>query len=202
MNDVSNLTTTTGSAVDTGAGLMLPTGSVVAAIRTPRRLMGRCDAILGSRGVRVLGGGGEQDSREKKRGGGFSTSRARCGRLGHRAQLGRRPGGAHRGRARRRRLDGRCRGGLCGQTDGGGWRPGGRGSSVGSGRSRVEVAERIEDGEGLVGEGESDAGIVGGCALVEGAHIGRGRSSTAYRTIEIARWQNGRTERGRLLLHT
>jgi hypothetical protein len=58
-----------------------------------------------------------------------------------------------------------------------------------------------EDGEGLVGEGESDAGIVGGCALVEGARIGRGRSSTAYRTIEIARWQNGRTKRGRLLLH-
>jgi hypothetical protein len=35
MNGVSNLTTTTGSAVDTGAGLMLPTGSVAAAIRTP-----------------------------------------------------------------------------------------------------------------------------------------------------------------------
>jgi hypothetical protein len=41
--------------------------------------------------------------------------------------ISRRPGGAHRGQARRRRLDGRCRGGLCGQTDGGGWRPGGRG---------------------------------------------------------------------------
>jgi hypothetical protein len=72
MNDVSNLTTTTGSAVDTGTGLMLPTGSVVAAIRTPQRLMGGCNAILESRGVRVLGGGGERDSREKKRGSGFS----------------------------------------------------------------------------------------------------------------------------------
>jgi hypothetical protein len=58
-----------------------------------------------------------------------------------------------------------------------------------------------EDGEGLVGE-ESDAGIVGGCALVEGTRIGRGRRFTAYRTIEIARWQNGRTEGGRLLLRT
>jgi hypothetical protein len=33
---------------------------------------GGCDAILGSLGVRVLGGGGERDSREKQRGGGFS----------------------------------------------------------------------------------------------------------------------------------
>jgi hypothetical protein len=32
---------------------------------------------------------------------------------------------------------------------------------------RVEVAECIEDGEGLAGEGESDVGIVGGWALVE-----------------------------------
>jgi hypothetical protein len=40
MNDVSNLTTTTGSVVDTTVGLMLPTGSVAAAIRMPRRLMG------------------------------------------------------------------------------------------------------------------------------------------------------------------
>jgi hypothetical protein len=40
MNGVSNLTTTTGSVVDTTAGLMLPTGSVAAAIRMPQRLMG------------------------------------------------------------------------------------------------------------------------------------------------------------------
>jgi hypothetical protein len=56
----------------------------------------------------------------------------------------------------------------------------------------------------MVGEGESDVGIVGGWASVEDwrERIGWGRSSTAYWTIEIARWQNGRTDRGRLLLHT
>jgi hypothetical protein len=179
MNDVSNLTTTTGSAVDTGAGLMLPTGSVVAAIRTPRRLMGGCDAISGSRGVRVLGGGGERDSREKKRGGGFSRD-VGVSVTGH-------------------SLGGALAVLIADEHAGGGWTGV---AEAGCAGKRTGAVGGREDEEGLVGEGESDAGIVGGCALVEGTRIGRGRRSTAYRTIEIARWQNGRTERGRLLLRT
>jgi hypothetical protein len=63
----------------------------------------------------------------------------------------------------------------------------------------VDVVEHIGDGEGLVGEGESDAGIVGRFVSMEEARASDGGSSSmAYRTIEIAGRQNGRTERGRL----
>jgi hypothetical protein len=54
----------------------------------------------------------------------------------------------------------------------GGWR-GARRAEIVTAR-RVEVAERIGDEEGLVGEGESDMGIVGGCASVEGARASDG----------------------------
>jgi hypothetical protein len=55
---------------------------------------------------------------------------------------------------------------------------------------------------GRGGERCGDRGRVGVSGGLERERIGRGRSSTAYWTIEIARWQNDRTERGRLLLHT
>jgi hypothetical protein len=55
---------------------------------------------------------------------------------------------------------------------------------------------------GRGGERYGDRGWGGVGGGLERARIGRGRSSTAYWTIEIARWQNGRTEGGRLLLHT
>jgi hypothetical protein len=55
-------------------------------------------------------------------------------------------------------------------------------------------------GRGVVRGG--DRGRVGVGGGLERVRIGRGRSSTTYWTIEIARWQNGRTDRDRLLLHT
>jgi hypothetical protein len=78
----------------------------------------------------------------------------------------------------------------------------GRPRSSRRGGWKLQSSSRTGKGWWAGGERCGDRGRVGVGGGLERGRIGRGRSSTAYWTIEIARWQNGRTEGGRLLLHT